>query len=197
MLDALGYKDMVKNGPTKATLTGSWPGSPGAFGLATLRGTLHADVGEGQLLDVEPGRLRADPGPDQPGRIPRRLSLDFSRRMHSPKRHVVADGSVQDSVTASDDGAESSNWSRRTGSKPTMTCDDLTEQITERWSFMAAMLFGHLPAGFRVGTDVPLFERDLIGLQEHPHQLAGEAAGLREKNRKRAVHDAPSTRSRT
>ena len=78
MLDALGFKDMVKNGPTKATLTGSWPGSPGAFGLATLRGSLHADVGEGQLLDVEPGGSGRVLGLISLAEIPRRLSLDFS-----------------------------------------------------------------------------------------------------------------------
>jgi uncharacterized protein YhdP len=78
MLDALGYKDMVKNGPTKATLTGSWPGSPGAFALATLSGNLHAEVGEGQLLDVEPGGSGRILGLISLAEIPRRLSLDFS-----------------------------------------------------------------------------------------------------------------------
>jgi uncharacterized protein YhdP len=78
MLDALGYKDMVKNGPTKATLTGSWPGSPGAFALATLSGSLHAEVGEGQLLDVEPGGSGRILGLISLAEIPRRLSLDFS-----------------------------------------------------------------------------------------------------------------------
>jgi uncharacterized protein YhdP len=78
MLDALGYKDMVQGGPTKATLTGSWPGSPGAFGLATLSGTLHADIGEGRLLDVEPGGSGRILGLISLAEIPRRLSLDFS-----------------------------------------------------------------------------------------------------------------------
>jgi uncharacterized protein (TIGR02099 family) len=78
MLDALGFADMVQGGATKATLTGSWPGSPGAFGLSTLSGTLKADVGEGRLLDVEPGGSGRILGLLSLAEIPRRLSLDFS-----------------------------------------------------------------------------------------------------------------------
>ncbi len=78
MLDALGYGEMVDGGPTRATLTGSWPGSPGAFSLATLSGSLHAEVGEGRLLDVEPGGSGRVLGLLSLAEIPRRLSLDFS-----------------------------------------------------------------------------------------------------------------------
>ena len=55
MMDAFGFVGMVQGGKTRATLVGSWPGSPGAFALANLGGTLKVDVGEGRLLDVEPG----------------------------------------------------------------------------------------------------------------------------------------------
>lgn len=78
MLDALGYADVVQDGKTKATLAGSWPGSPGAFSLATLSGTLKADVGAGRLLDVEPGGSGRILGLISLAEIPRRLSLDFS-----------------------------------------------------------------------------------------------------------------------
>jgi uncharacterized protein (TIGR02099 family) len=78
MLDALGFADMVEGGRTKATLTGSWPGSPGAFSLATLNGTMKAEVGEGRLLDVEPGGSGRILGLLSLAEIPRRLSLDFS-----------------------------------------------------------------------------------------------------------------------
>ena len=78
MLDALGYKDMVQGGKTRATLAGSWPGSPGAFALATLSGSLKLDVGEGRLLDVEPGGSGRILGLISLAEIPRRLSLDFS-----------------------------------------------------------------------------------------------------------------------
>jgi uncharacterized protein (TIGR02099 family) len=78
MLDALGFADMVEGGKTKATLTGSWPGSPGAFSLATLNGSMKAEVGEGRLLDVEPGGSGRILGLLSLAEIPRRLTLDFS-----------------------------------------------------------------------------------------------------------------------
>jgi uncharacterized protein YhdP len=78
MMDTLGYKDMVQGGKTKATVAGSWPGSPGAFALATMSGTLKLDVGEGRLLDVEPGGSGRVLGLISLTEIPRRLSLDFS-----------------------------------------------------------------------------------------------------------------------
>ncbi len=78
MMDALGYKDMVRGGKTKATLSGSWPGSPGAFALASLSGSLRLDVGEGRLLEVEPGGSGRVLGLISLTEIPRRLSLDFS-----------------------------------------------------------------------------------------------------------------------
>ncbi len=78
MLDALGYKDMVEGGRTRATLTGSWPGSPGAFALASLDGMLRVDIGEGSLPDVEPGGSGRVLGLLSLAEIPRRLSLDFS-----------------------------------------------------------------------------------------------------------------------
>jgi uncharacterized protein (TIGR02099 family) len=78
MLDALGFVGMVDGGKTQATLAGSWPGSPGSFSLANMSGTLHADVGEGRLLDVEPGGSGRILGLISLAEIPRRLTLDFS-----------------------------------------------------------------------------------------------------------------------
>jgi uncharacterized protein (TIGR02099 family) len=78
MLDALGFKGMVDDGKTTATLAGSWPGSPGSFSMATLSGSLHAEVGEGRLLDVEPGGSGRILGLISLAEIPRRMTLDFS-----------------------------------------------------------------------------------------------------------------------
>ena len=77
MLDALGFAGMVDDGKTTATLAGSWPGSPGNFSLARLSGTLHAEVGEGRLLDVEPGGKGRILGLISLAEIPRRMTLDF------------------------------------------------------------------------------------------------------------------------
>jgi uncharacterized protein (TIGR02099 family) len=78
MLDALGFAGMVEGGKTRATLSGSWPGSPGAFSLAAMSGSLTADVGEGRILDVEPGGSGRILGLMSLAEIPRRLTLDFS-----------------------------------------------------------------------------------------------------------------------
>ena len=78
LLGAFGLAGMVEGGETKGKLQGSWPGSPGAFALARFEGRLRADVGEGQLLEVEPGGSGRVLGLISLAEIPRRLSLDFS-----------------------------------------------------------------------------------------------------------------------
>jgi uncharacterized protein (TIGR02099 family) len=78
LLTAFGLAGMVEDGAIKGRLQGSWPGSPGAFALARFEGRLRADVGEGQLLEVEPGGGGRVLGLISLAEIPRRLSLDFS-----------------------------------------------------------------------------------------------------------------------
>jgi len=78
MMDAMGFVGMVQNGKTKASMNASWPGSPGAMSLANLDGNLKVEVGEGRLLDVEPGGSGRILGLISLAEIPRRLTLDFS-----------------------------------------------------------------------------------------------------------------------
>jgi len=78
MMDGMGFVGMIQNGKTKATLNASWPGSPGAMSLANLNGNLKVEVGEGRLLDVEPGGSGRILGLISLAEIPRRLTLDFS-----------------------------------------------------------------------------------------------------------------------
>jgi uncharacterized protein (TIGR02099 family) len=78
LLDSLGFANMVQGGKTHATLTGQWPGTPGEFSLARFAGTLKVGVGEGRLLDVEPGGSGRVLGLISLAEIPRRLTLDFS-----------------------------------------------------------------------------------------------------------------------
>jgi uncharacterized protein (TIGR02099 family) len=76
MLDAFGFKGVVAAGKTQAKLQASWPGSPTAFRLAVLDGTLDLDVGAGRLLEVKPGAGRVL-GLVSLAELPRRLGLDF------------------------------------------------------------------------------------------------------------------------
>lgn len=77
MLDAFGFAGLIAGGDTHATIDASWPGPPSTFELARLDGTLKVEVGEGRILDVEPGAGRIF-GLLSLTEIPRRLSLDFS-----------------------------------------------------------------------------------------------------------------------
>ncbi len=76
MLDAFGFKGVVAAGKTHATLQGGWPGSPAAFRMAIMDGTLDLDVGAGRLLEIKPGAGRIL-GLVSLTELPRRLSLDF------------------------------------------------------------------------------------------------------------------------
>lgn len=76
MLDAFGFKGVVAAGKTHASLQASWAGSPAAFALAALDGSLDIDVGEGRLLEVKPGAGRIL-GLVSLAELPRRLTLDF------------------------------------------------------------------------------------------------------------------------
>ncbi len=78
MMDGLGFAGMVQNGKTKASLNAYWPGSPGAISLGNINGNLKVEVGEGRLLDVEPGGSGRILGLISLAEIPRRLTLDFS-----------------------------------------------------------------------------------------------------------------------
>lgn len=78
LLGAFGLAGMVDDGQTRGRLDGSWVGSPGNFALSRFTGRLQADVGEGHLLEVEPGGGGRVLGLISLAEIPRRLSLDFS-----------------------------------------------------------------------------------------------------------------------
>lgn len=77
MLSSLGYAGIVEGGPTEASLVAGWVGSPAAFGLDAVEGTLDVQVGQGRVLEVEPGAGRLL-GLVSLTELPRRLTLDFS-----------------------------------------------------------------------------------------------------------------------
>lgn len=78
MLGALGFRGKIDGGKTTASLEGQWVGSPAEFSLTRFQGRLKADVGEGRLLDVEPGGSGRILGLVSITELPRRLTLDFS-----------------------------------------------------------------------------------------------------------------------
>jgi uncharacterized protein (TIGR02099 family) len=77
MLQAFGYGGLISGGQnTHALIDGSWSGAPSAFSLANLNGTMKVSVGEGRILDVQPGMGRLL-GLFSITQLPRRLTLDF------------------------------------------------------------------------------------------------------------------------
>ena len=76
-LKALGYGDVVAGtrGLLQAKL--SWPGGPDSQALGRASGTVHLEIDDGQVLDLQPGAGRML-GLLSVAALPRRLSLDFS-----------------------------------------------------------------------------------------------------------------------
>lgn len=76
LLSRLGMPGVVRNG--KGTLQGhiGWLGSPVSPDYASMDGSLHVDVGQGQFLKVEPGVAKLF-GVLNLQALPRRLTLDF------------------------------------------------------------------------------------------------------------------------
>lgn len=77
LLAGLGYTPQFDGAPTDVALNLTWPGNPAAASAATLRGQVTLDIGQGQLLDVNPGVARVF-GLLNFSALQRRLRLDFS-----------------------------------------------------------------------------------------------------------------------
>jgi len=75
-LDQLDYGGQLDGGQGQMQLTIGWSGAPDAFALARLQGSLHIDIRNGQLLEVQPGAGRML-GLLSLSQLPRRLRLDF------------------------------------------------------------------------------------------------------------------------
>ncbi|MDO5530654.1 YhdP family protein [Sutterella sp.] len=90
MLTSLGVRDALHNAPGTMSVNFSWAGRPSAFNLATLSGSMIANAGAGQILQVEPGA----------GRLLSLLSMQhLLRRLTLDFRDVVAKGFFFDSFT--------------------------------------------------------------------------------------------------
>lgn len=76
-LASFGYADSIRGGKGRSTISARWGGPPTAFALARLQGSMHMEINEGRLLDVEPGAGRVF-GLISLQALPRRLTLDFS-----------------------------------------------------------------------------------------------------------------------
>lgn len=88
-LESLSYKNAVKDAPGKGSASLTWRGVPYRPDWATISGTLSAEIGSGQLLQVEPGA----------GRLLSLLSLQhLLRRLTLDFRDVFSKGFTFDAV---------------------------------------------------------------------------------------------------
>ena len=76
LLAGFGMGKQVAKGKGEVRMDAGWAGSPAAFGLASLEGTLRIDARDGQLVEIEPGAGRVL-GLLSLAQLPRRLTLDF------------------------------------------------------------------------------------------------------------------------
>ena len=104
MLGSLGYSGVIDGGQTVAHVRGEWDGSPAQFGLDRIDGELSGEVGEGRILNVDPGAGRIF-GLVNFSAIPRRLSLDFRDFFQTG----MAFDSIRGSFTLSDGSAHTSD----------------------------------------------------------------------------------------
>ena len=77
LLTDLGIGGHVDGGKGDARFDAAWTGSPMAFQMGTLDGTLKLDVKDGRLVEVEPGGTGRVLGLLSLAQLPRRLTLDF------------------------------------------------------------------------------------------------------------------------
>jgi uncharacterized protein YhdP len=86
----LGYHDAIDARAAHASCRFTWTGGPAGDVMARLDGTLHLELGQGQLKSVKPGAGRVL-GLMSIAQLPRRLALDF--------RDVTNEGLAFDTVT--------------------------------------------------------------------------------------------------
>lgn len=76
LLAGFGMGNRLGGGEGTVKFDAGWPGSPVAFKLDQLEGSLQLDAKEGRLLEIEPGAGRVL-GLLSLAQLPRRLTLDF------------------------------------------------------------------------------------------------------------------------
>ena len=88
-LKTVGFEAPITNAQTLVELNAEWDGVPSQFNIAAIDGDLDIKIGQGQVLDQDPGFGRVL-GLFNLTNLPRRLLLDF--------RDVLADGLLFNSM---------------------------------------------------------------------------------------------------
>jgi len=94
LLAGFGIGQQLGGGTGTMHFAAGWAGSPAAFNVASLDGSLEADIRDGRLLEVEPGAGRVL-GLLSLAQLPRRLMLDFRDFFNKGFAFNRAGGKVQ------------------------------------------------------------------------------------------------------
>lgn len=103
-LQQMDFNPPITNAQTLIEMNVYWPGLPAAFDVATLSGDLRISIGEGEVVDQQPGFGRVL-GLFNLTNLPRRLLLDF-RDVLSDGLHfeeMTGDFKLNDGVARTDD----------------------------------------------------------------------------------------------
>ena len=76
LMSGFGFSGQLAGGDGTATFDAHWAGSPAAFKVHTVEGTLALDAKDGRLVEIEPGAGRVL-GLLSVAQLPKRLTLDF------------------------------------------------------------------------------------------------------------------------
>jgi uncharacterized protein YhdP len=76
LMSGFGFSGQLAGGDGTATFDAHWAGSPAAFTVHTVEGTLALDAKDGRLVEIEPGAGRVL-GLLSVAQLPKRLTLDF------------------------------------------------------------------------------------------------------------------------
>jgi uncharacterized protein YhdP len=77
LLTDAGLGGRIARGKGEMRFDAAWPGTPMAFQLASLEGSLKVAVKDGRLVEIEPGGTGRVLGLLSVAQLPRRLTLDF------------------------------------------------------------------------------------------------------------------------
>ena len=77
LLSDAGLGGRIAGGKGEMRFDAAWPGTPMAFQLASLEGSLKVAVKDGRLVEIEPGGTGRVLGLLSVAQLPRRLTLDF------------------------------------------------------------------------------------------------------------------------
>ena len=184
----LGYQPAIQANQVEVNGQFSWPDAPLQLSLAQLVGTMRLQVGNGQLVDVEPGAAGRIFGLMSFAAIPRRLSLDFSDFFGKgfAFRDITGDFEFANGLAVTNNLKMRGESATIDVSGPINIVDRtyhqtvvVTPNVSSTLPLAGAVAGG--PVGLGVGTAIylvdriagRLFERDLVDMISYRYRLTG------------------------